>query len=122
MIFKIVSLVILVNLCFAQTANINDVPLEGDTTISVSKNKSSSSEYSISDGNAEISGDPAILLADARKNWKKACDEWKQETKELNKDNQIIAISCNKSSCDKNSITETVCSSVGTYKVKVKTK
>jgi len=122
MIYKLLILLSLTFSAFAQTANIKDIPLDGDTTISVTKNKNSGDEYTISEGSAEISGDPAILLVDARKNWKKACDEWKQETKALNKDNQILAISCNKSNCEKNSITETVCNSNGTYKIKTKIK
>jgi hypothetical protein len=120
MILKIVFFILLSPLAFTQTANIKDIPIDSDTTISVSKNKNSLAEYAISEGSAEISGEPAILLTEARKNWKKACDEWKQETKDLNKDNQILAISCNKSQCEKNSITETICSSNGTYKIKTK--
>lgn len=109
---------------FAQTASIKDIPAdaEGETTISISKGKNGQAEFQITEGTAEISGDPEILMKEARNSWKKECAEWKKEIKELNKENQVLALSCNSAQCSKNNMTETVCMSQGTYKVKTKIK
>lgn len=105
----------------AQTATIKDIPADGSTNISITKGeKIPGPQYHITEGSSEISGDPEILVKAARDSWKKACEDWKKETKDLNKENQIMAISCNKAKCVTNSPTETVCTSVGTYKIKTK--
>ncbi len=104
----------------AQTAAVKDIPADGDTTISISKGKNGTNEYQITEGNAEISGDPEILTKAARDSWKKECESWKKEVKELNKDNQVLALSCNSPQCSKNETSQTLCHSNGTYKVKTK--
>jgi hypothetical protein len=123
---KMISLILLfaASSALAQTAAIKDIPADGDaeTTISISKGKKGTAEYEISEGKADISGDPEVLTKEARNSWKKACDDWKKEIKDLNKDNQVLALSCNSPSCTKNSMTETVCQSSGVYKVKTKIK
>lgn len=107
---------------FAQSTSIKDIPADGDTTISISKGKKGTADYEITEGTADISGDPEVLSKEARNSWKKACDEWKKEIKELNKDNQLLALSCNSPKCTKNSMTETVCQSSGVYKLKTRVK
>jgi hypothetical protein len=72
----------------------------------------------IVDENAPINGDPGPLEKDARANWKKACDDWKKETKELNKGN-VISLSCNTPACSMTDTTSYSCSSTAKYKVKV---
>jgi glycosyltransferase involved in cell wall biosynthesis len=47
-------------------------------------------------------------------------DDWKKEIRELNKENQVLALTCNKPNCIKNGTVETVCESKGTYKLKTK--
>lgn len=110
----------------AQTASVKDIPADQDseTTISVSKGSKAQAQYEVSSGTAEIEGDPEILTNAARTSWKKACDDWKKETKELNKESQsqLLAISCNASTCGKNEGSATVCKSVGTYKIKTRIK
>ncbi len=106
----------------AQTAGIKDIPAEGDTTISITKGKSAGHDYAIAEGTAEITGDPEVLGKEARASWRKACNEWKQELRDLNKDNHLLALSCNSPKCTKNSITETVCESSGSYKIKTRVK
>lgn len=111
-----------VGFAHAQTASVKDIPAEGDTTISISKGSKASvdKKFEIVDGNADISGDPEVLQNAARNSWKKSCNEWKQELKDLNKDNQVLALTCNSPKCEKNESSQTVCKSTGAYKVKVK--
>lgn len=104
----------------AQSASVKDIPADGDTTISISKGKNGVNEYQITEGDAEITGDPHVLTKGARDSWKKACDDWKKEIRELNKDNQVMALNCSKPACSKTSSTETVCESKGTYKLKTR--
>ena len=122
---SLIALSMVFSFCaLAQTASVKDIPTEGDTTISISKGKPGviGAEYQITEGTAQITGDPEIMVKAARAGWKKACDEWKKETKDLNKENQVLALTCNSPSCAKNETSETVCSSTGTYKVKTKIK
>ena len=111
-----------VNFAYAQTASVKDIPAEGDTTISISKGSKASADkkFEIVDGNADISGDPEVLQNAARTSWKKSCNDWKQEVKELNKDNQVLSLTCNSPKCEKNEASQTVCKSTGAYKLKVK--
>jgi hypothetical protein len=104
----------------AQTAAIKDIPTEGDTTISISKGKNTQNEFQITEGTADIAGEPEAMTKAARASWKQECNEWKKEIKDLNKENQVMALSCNSPSCSKNGTSETVCTSQGTYKLKTK--
>lgn len=106
----------------AQTANIKDIPtdVEGETTISISKGKKAGAVFEITEGNAEIAGDPDLMVKGARTSWKKTCDDWRKEIKDLNKDNQVLVVNCNSPKCSKNETSETVCVSTGTYRLKVK--
>jgi len=106
----------------AQTAAIKDIPADGDTTISIQKGSKNTGEYAITEGRADVAGDPEILSKAARDSWKKECDKWKQELKDLNKENQILAISCNSPVCKKTDASETQCQSEGVYKLKTKIK
>ncbi len=105
----------------AQSASIKDIPAEGDTTITVSKGKNSTqNEFQITEGTGEIQGEPEVLTKEARASWKKACADWKQETKELNKENHVMAFSCGTPKCAKNASLEYLCESTGTYKIKTR--
>jgi hypothetical protein len=119
----VLALSLCVSTAFAQTTSIKDIPAaDGDTTISISKGKKGTPDYEITEGKADISGDPEVLTKAARDSWKKACDEWKKEIRELNKENQVLALTCNSPTCTKNNMTETICQSSGDYKVKTKIK
>ncbi len=92
-----------------------------DTTISIKKGSSSTAnkkKYIISDGSEDIAGDKDVLKKNAEKNWKAACDEWKKELKELNKDSKIISLSCGSMTCAKEGV-ESICKSKATYKIRV---
>lgn len=110
----------------AQKASLKDIPadVDGETTISISKGTKAQAEFQISDGSAEVEGDPEILVIAARSSWKKACEQWKTELKELNKENQnqVLAISCNSPTCVKNETSATICKSQATYKIKTRIK
>lgn len=73
------------------------------------------------EGRAEVVGDPNVLQRAARDSWKKACEDWKKEVKELNVDNKVLILNCNEPRCstEKGS---TVCRSEANYKIKVKFK
>ncbi len=104
----------------AQTAAVKDIPADSDTTITVSKGKKSQTEYEVTDGTADVQGEPEVLARDARTAWRKACTEWKQELKELNKDNQVLSMNCGTPKCEKNSNMEFLCESKASYKVKTR--
>ena len=105
----------------AQSIGVKDIPADGDTTIKIEKGGKTEAQFEITSGTDEIEGEAAPLLKEARANWKKACTEWKQETKELNKDNQIITLSCGTMKCGTSAM-ETTCTSEGKHKIKVKVK
>lgn len=90
-----------------------------ETTITVKKGANAEVKYEISEGTDELQGDPAPLQKEARQTWKKSCDEWKKELKELNKDNQILSMTCGTPSCTTSSM-ETVCKSTTKHKIKVR--
>lgn len=119
--FLVIGLSLLSTLALAQTMGIKDIPAEGDTTIKIEKGPKADEKYEISSGTDRVEGDPAPLLKDARANWKIACTEWKKELKELNKDNQIISMSCGTMKCSTTAM-ETTCSSEGKNRIKVKVK
>lgn len=107
----------------AQTANIKDIPVDGETNISITKgaqNKPVVKTWEIVDEKTDIAGEPESLTKEARASWKKACAEWKADTKELNKENKVIHMNCGQPTCEKTESVTTTCKSVATYKVKVK--
>ncbi|MES2770053.1 MAG: hypothetical protein V4596_12990 [Bdellovibrionota bacterium] len=108
---------------FAQTANIKDIQLdkEKETNISITTgDKKDEKKYEIVEESSDISGEPESLSKAARASWKKACDEWKAETKEHNKDSKIISLNCGTPKCEKSESVTTTCTSEAKLKVKVK--
>lgn len=77
-----------------------------------------SGQFEVMDISGAISGDPIFTPDAARGSWSKACDDWKRETKGLNKNNQMLAINCNQPSCITTDDGKTQCTSTGTYKIK----
>ena len=77
-------------------------------------------DFSITEGNDEIEGDPSPLQSTARDNWKKECAEWKKELKDLNKENQVLSMSCGSAKCAPTGTAQTLCKSNATYKLKVR--
>lgn len=119
--FLAMGLIFVTATAFAQTMGIKDIPANGDTTIKIQKGGKEDAQYEISVGTDVIEGDAAPLLKEARANWKTACADWKKETKELNKENQVLALNCGSMKCSTSSM-ETTCVSEGQHKIKVKIK
>ncbi len=121
--YKILITLLLCQLSFAQKVGVNveDANTSENTTIEIKKGGSpiDKVKFEVTDGEENIEGDPAPLLKEARSNWKKACNEWKKEFKDLNKDNSILSMNCGSQSCATQAM-ETVCTSKATYKLKVK--
>ena len=121
---------ILIFLLLAAFANAQNVGVSVDkinadenTTIEIRKGNQATPAkgalFEITQGEDSVEGDPAPLLKEARSNWRKACNEWKKELRELNKENSILSMSCGSQSCTTQSM-ETVCTSKATYKLRVK--
>lgn len=105
---------------FAANVDVKGVDAGEDTTIHIQKGaKPVSAQYEIVQDTDDLAGEPAALLANARKNWDKACQKWKEELKELNKDNQVLSMNCGTSTCTTAAM-ESTCTSKAKYKLKVK--
>lgn len=127
------ALSLLGNASFAQNVDVNDIDAsdEGTTTIEIKKTKKlmkepvaeatpgKSSDWEVQEGDAEVEGEMASLEFEARKEWKKACDSWKKEFREDNKENKIISMNCGKATCD-GDVGKKTCTSKATYKIKSK--
>jgi hypothetical protein len=74
--------------------------------------------FEIIDGSAQVAGAPKPMPGEARATWTEACDKWKAETKEFNKNDQMMMLACGSPSCDSSNGMFT-CSSTATFKVKV---
>lgn len=100
------------------SVKIQDMDTNQDTTISIKKGATSATKkWTLTEGEEEVSGDKAVLLKEAEKNWKAACKEWKSEFKEMNKENKIVSMNCGKMVCSKEGV-ESTCVSKATHKVK----
>lgn len=105
----------------AQSVGIKDIPASEDTTIEIKKGKNADKEFEVITDEDTVEGEAAPLLKDARANWKKACSEWKAETKDLNKENQILSMNCGKMECATVAM-ESTCHSTAKYKIRVRIK
>lgn len=108
---------------WAQKTSLTEIPMSEDTTISIKKGQAASQcekLFEIVEGKAQVEGEASVLAKDARKNWKKACEDWKKETKEMNKGNQILLLDCGKSTCSLQGSEGQICTSEASFKVKTK--
>lgn len=107
----------------AQTASVKDIPTDGEsTTITVQKGPAKAAgpvASEILEGSAEIAGDPNPMEKAARKSWKTACDDWRKDVKEMNKDNIVLILDCNSAKCEVEGHMRT-CKSIATYKIRLK--
>ncbi|CAN5488677.1 hypothetical protein BH10BDE1_BH10BDE1_22880 [soil metagenome] len=83
------------------------------------KEAKESKQFEIIDGTNEVAGDPGQDTTAARAKWQKSCDVWKGETKDLNKMNQVVSMSCGSPSCAFQENGNYVCSSTAAYKLKI---
>jgi len=100
---------------------LKDIPTDGDTSIIIKKGATTDQciDYTILEGNEEITGNPEYDRGEAFSSWKSACAEWKASMKDLNKGNQILTLNCNAGKALKEDDRVTYVSS-GTYKIKTK--
>ena len=77
-----------------------------------------SGKFEIVDLSGQIVGELSTSSDQARSSWSQACNEWKSETKDLNKNNEVLGINCNSASCAFAEAGKWQCVSTGTYKVK----
>lgn len=107
---------------YAQTMDVKvkDVEASEPTTISIQKGSTTTNKkkYEVTEGSEDITGDKDVLKKNAEKNWKKACDEFKKEVKEMNKENKIVSLSCGTMVCSKEGV-ESTCQSKGTHKIRI---
>jgi hypothetical protein len=69
--------------------------------------------------NIDIEGEPGALQSDARKNWKAACENWKQELHEDNKGSKFSVLDCGHPTCS-GDVGSKQCVSKGRYKMKTR--
>ena len=114
---------------FAQTMKMDEIKTdeESTTTIEIKKGRPGSAPaakpgeplWEITDGSADLEGEPAATAKDARSTWKKSCEDWKKEFRTDNKENKILAINCGTASCGGDAGSKT-CTSKATYKIKTR--
>lgn len=102
-----------------------DADEEGSTTIRIEKNKNpnaitaTTNKWELQDGTADVEGEASASAKDAKKAWLKACNEWKKEFREDNKENKVLNLNCGVSNCGGEAGSK-ICSSKATYKIKTR--
>lgn len=130
-LLKVLSVGLAITLAGASAARadkakvkVSDIDTEQDTSIVIKKgplaNIVEQPEFEVVSGEQDIEGDPAANSVEARAGWKTACADWKKEVKELNKDNQVLALSCNSPSATLLDNGQRQMRSTGAYKLKVR--
>ncbi len=97
---------------------------EKDTSVFIQKKTGVKLEndFEIQSGEEEIEGEPTAGTKAARAKWTTACNDWKKEFRENNKENSIIQLSCGsaKMETDGAGSGEYTYRSTGKFKVKVR--
>lgn len=79
-----------------KTLRISDIPTHEDTSVIIKKGVTSfGPDFEIVSGVDEVAGDPLAGSKESHASWKLACENWKKETRELNKSNQVLSLNCN---------------------------
>lgn len=93
---------------------------EGDSTITIRKGERiNDPDFKIESGTEEISGEPVAGLKESYDSWKKACNDWKKEMREMN-GASLLTVSCGAPRVQRDSSSRTTQSSMGNYKIKVR--
>lgn len=108
----------------AQNVDVKDVNAgDGEsTTIEIRKGKaveSKDKQWEITEGTSDIEGEPGTMMKEARSNWKQACNDWKKEFRQDNKENKILNINCGSPECGGETGSK-ICSSKANYKLKTR--
>ena len=72
------------------------------------------------EGTSDIEGDASATAKDAKAAWKSACEKWKKEFRDDNKDNKVLNTSCGTADCGGEAGSK-ICSSKASYKIKTRT-
>ncbi len=94
-----------------------------DTSISIRKGKpiqSNRPEFTFIKGIQEIEGDPSASPKEALQSWKTACAEWKSETKDLNKNNEVLTLDCGRAVVSRTDFSQKLYRSSAQYQIKVR--
>lgn len=100
---------------------------EGTTTIQIKKTTGVEGSavddrtWEITEGSVDVTGETQAMNKEARASWKKACDDWKSEFRNDNKENKILSLNCGLPQCAGETAQKT-CASKATYKIKTKIK
>ena len=103
----------------------NDNLSEGTTTIEIKKTRGTNQPtnvqplWEIAEGTSDIQGETSAMNRAAKESWQKACNTWKKEFREDNKENKIINLNCGVPNCG-GEAGNVVCTSKSTYKIKTK--
>lgn len=104
---------------------LEEVETDQETSITIKKGSQALAkecvEYQIVEGKDEINGAPDFDRKKSYQDWKAECDKWKQAMKDMNKDNQILQLNCNKPKLGREGEMGTYASD-GTYRIKVRIK
>ncbi|MGE0764800.1 MAG: hypothetical protein AB7N80_16120 [Bdellovibrionales bacterium] len=98
---------------------------EGETTtIEIRKGKAAEAakgeaQWEVTTGDADIAGETAPVAKEAKANWTKACNDWKKEFRQDNKENKVISMSCGIPDCAGDAGNKT-CTSKASYKIKTR--
>ena len=100
---------------------VGDILTDEDTSVYIRKGipLNMGPEFEIVSGSSEITGEPMAGSKESYASWKTACDDWKKETREMNKENAILALGCNSATKTQEN-GQQVYRSTGTYKLKVR--
>lgn len=122
----LLTLLLFTSLSWSQTVDVHGLSSDedGSTTIEITKGKKGPThtagvKWEVVEGAVPVHGEPAAMNKEARGNWKTACNEWKKEFREDNKESKIISINCGTPECS-GSVGQKTCHSTGTYKIKTK--
>ncbi len=100
---------------------IDDLTATPDTTISIQKGKpmKECTVFEIIDGREEVFGGPEYDKSKALASWKTACNEWRGNFKEMNRENRVISVNCGQFTQGRDG-EQYLYKSTATYKVRVK--
>ncbi len=106
----------------AQNVNVKDIDAGKDssTTIEIRKgDKANQPLWEVVEGKADVTGEYNADRKEARAEWSKACNSWKKEVRDDNKENKVLSLNCGKATCTPE--TEgTVCKSEANYRIKTR--
>ncbi|MEO7165250.1 MAG: hypothetical protein ABI041_20190 [Bdellovibrionia bacterium] len=78
------------------SVRISDIPTQEDTSVIIKKGASSCGpDFEVVSGLDEVAGDPSSGSKESYGSWKSACEAWKKDTRQMNKENQVLSLNCN---------------------------